>query len=378
MMLSDKKILIEGLIESNCIKKGLFTLKNGESSKYYFNMKNLISKPKLLKFIGDEIYESLPDFDIICGIPYGGLPIASYISTKYNKPMIIIRDKQKQYGMQNLIEGEYKKSDRCIIIDDVLTTGGSIIETYEILKNIVNVIHIHVILDRQQHYDLPFKLFYNYLLCKNDVVRYYLKETIKQKKSKICFSADLTDPNKLFNILELVGPYILICKIHYDIIDISSYDGNFIHKICELSIKHNFLIMEDRKLVDISYIVEKQYDKFKNWIDLITVHGSSNKDVVKNLSGVLLVSNMSNNDFNYDDKCIDMYNSNKNNIIGFITQYRIGNKDMMCMTPGVSHLNHTVNDQKYRNISEIDTDIFIIGRAIYNSDNYVESIQRFM
>ena len=376
-MLSDKKILIEGLIESNCIKKGLFTLKNGESSKYYFNMKNLISKPKLLKFIGDEIYESLPDFDIICGIPYGGLPIASYISTKYNKPMIIIRDKQKQYGMQNLIEGEYKKSDRCIIIDDVLTTGGSIIETYEILKNIVNVIHIHVILDRQQHYDLPFKLFYNYLLCKNDVVRYYLKETIKQKKSKICFSADLTDPNKLFNILELVGPYILICKIHYDIIDISSYDGNFIHKICELSIKHNFLIMEDRKLVDISYIVEKQYDKFKNWIDLITVHGSSNKDVVKNLSGVLLVSNMSNNDFNYDDKCIDMYNSNKNNIIGFITQYRIGNKDMMCMTPGVSHLNHTVNDQKYRNISEIDTDIFII-RAIYNSDNYVESIQRFM
>ncbi len=377
-MLSDKEILIEGLIESNCIKKGLFTLKNGESSKYYFNMKNLISKPKLLKFIGDEIYESLPDFDIICGIPYGGLPIASYISTTYNKPMIIIRDKQKQYGMQNLIEGEYKKSDRCIIIDDVLTTGGSIIETYEFLKNIVNVIHIHVILDRQQHYDLPFKLFYNYLLCKNDVVRYYLKETIKQKKSKICFSADLTDPNKLFNILELVGPYISICKIHYDIIDISSYDGNFIHKICELSIKHNFLIMEDRKLVDISYIVEKQYDKFKNWIDLITVHGSSNKDVVKNLSGVLLVSNMSNNDFNYDDKCIDMYNSNKNNIIGFITQYRIGNKDMMCMTPGVSHLNHTLNDQKYRNISEIDTDIFIIGRAIYNSDNYVESIQRFM
>ena len=377
-MMTDKEIIIEGLISSNCIKKGLFTLKNGDTSKYYFNMKNLISKPKLLKFIGDEIYKSLPEFDIICGIPYGGLPVASYISTRYNKPMIIIRDKQKKYGMQNLIEGEYKNSDRCVIIDDVLTTGGSITETYELLKTKVNIVHIHVILDRQQHYDLPFISFYNFLLCKNDIIKYYLKNTIKEKKSRICFSADLEDPNKLFNILEKIGSYIVICKIHYDIIDISLYDGNFIERICELSIKHNFLIMEDRKFVDISYIVEKQYDQFKNWIDLITVHGSSHGEVVKNLSGVLLVSNMSNNDFNYDDECINMFTIYKNNLIGFITQYRIGNKDMICMTPGVSHLNHSVNDQRYRNISEIDTDIFIIGRAIYNSDNYVESIQRFL
>ena len=77
--------MIKELIESNCIKIGTFNLKNGDISKYYFDMKNIISYPKLLSAIGDKIYEKSNDFDIICGIPYGGLPIATYISTKYNK-----------------------------------------------------------------------------------------------------------------------------------------------------------------------------------------------------------------------------------------------------------------------------------------------------
>ena len=59
-----KNELIETLIESNCIKIGNFTLKNGNTSKYYFDMKNLISYPQLLSKIGDLIYEKLDDFDI--------------------------------------------------------------------------------------------------------------------------------------------------------------------------------------------------------------------------------------------------------------------------------------------------------------------------
>ena len=95
--------MIKELIESNCIKIGTFNLKNGDISKYYFDMKNIISYPKLLSAIGDKIYEKSNDFDIICGIPYGGLPIATYISTKYNKPLIFVRDKVKEYGTQKMI-----------------------------------------------------------------------------------------------------------------------------------------------------------------------------------------------------------------------------------------------------------------------------------
>ena len=87
--------MIGELIEANCIQIGNFRLKNGENSKYYFDMKNLISHPNLLKRIGDELYKKLPEFDIICGIPYGGLPIACYISTTYNKPLIFFKRQEK-------------------------------------------------------------------------------------------------------------------------------------------------------------------------------------------------------------------------------------------------------------------------------------------
>ena len=94
--MNQKQLLVEKLIQANCIKIGKFTLKNGSTSKYYFDMKNLISTPTLLTEIGDLIFKMLGDFDIITGIPYGGLPIATYISTKYNKPMIILRDSKKK------------------------------------------------------------------------------------------------------------------------------------------------------------------------------------------------------------------------------------------------------------------------------------------
>ena len=115
-----KNLLIKELIDNNCIKFGNYTLKNGEISKYYFDMKNIISNPDLLIKIGDELYKILNDFDIICGIPYGALPIATYISIKYKKPLIYIRDKKKTYGTEKLIEGTYNKNDRCVIIDDVI------------------------------------------------------------------------------------------------------------------------------------------------------------------------------------------------------------------------------------------------------------------
>ena len=71
--------MIEELIATNCIKIGNWKLKNGDISKYYFDIKNIISTPSLLVKIGDELYKKLGDFDIICGLPYGGLPIATYI-----------------------------------------------------------------------------------------------------------------------------------------------------------------------------------------------------------------------------------------------------------------------------------------------------------
>jgi len=147
-------LLYKKLIDTNCLKKGKFKLKNGQVSDHYFDIKNIISHPSLVKYIGEQLYYILDDFDIICGIPYGALPIASYISTTYNKPLIYIRDKVKGYGTKKLIEGEYKKSDRCVLIDDVLTTGGSIEKDYDILKDKVTIVDKAVVVNRNKNYNI--------------------------------------------------------------------------------------------------------------------------------------------------------------------------------------------------------------------------------
>jgi uridine monophosphate synthetase len=364
--------IIQGLIDTNCIKTGNFTLKSGEISKYYFDMKNLIANPELLKKIGDELYNLLDDFDIICGIPYGALPIATYISTQYNKPLIYIRDKVKQYGTQKLIEGEYKKNDRCVLIDDVITSGKSLEEEIQKLKEVVTIVDIAVILNRQQNPECSMK--FKSLIYKNDITKYFLRSISEKKKSKLIFSADISNYEKIISILEKIGDKIVVCKIHSDIIE--NLD-KFIPNIIDLSIKHNFLIMEDRKFNDISYIVNMQYKRFRNWVDLVTVHSLVSNDVVSNLSGVLLVANMSNNNYNFTEKAIELVEDNKNNVIGFITQHKIECKDMICMTPGISFSNSNINDQKYRTINNVDTDYIIVGRAIYNSNNLESDINKF-
>lgn len=146
--------IYEKLAEANCLKKGEFKLKNGQNSDHYFDIKNIISYPSLLKYVGDQIYSILDDFDIICGIPYGALPIAVYISVTYNKPLIYIRDKIKDYGTRKLIEGEYKKDDRCVLIDDVLTTGKSLENDYLILKDKVNIVDKAVVVNRNKNYKI--------------------------------------------------------------------------------------------------------------------------------------------------------------------------------------------------------------------------------
>lgn len=356
--------MIEDLIKANCIKIGNFKLKNGKVSKYYYDMKNLISHPELLKKVGDTIYNMLEDFDIICGIPYGALPIATYISTEYNKPMIYIRDKVKNYGTEKLIEGEYKKEDRCVIIDDVVTTGNSLEEEILKLQEKVTIVDIAVVFNRQQN---PFcSMKFKAMLCKNDVTRYMLQHIKDVKKSNLIFSPDISDMYMILTMLDKIGKYIVGCKIHYDII--RDWDESFSSKITQLSVKHNFLIIEDRKFNDIPYIVSKQYEKLRDWVDMVTVHSLVNPEVIKKLSGALIVANMSNYTYDFTFESIQLAEECYNNVVGFITQKRINMEGMINMTPGIRTERGREDDQRYRTVEEIDTDFIIVGRALYLGD----------
>ena len=365
--------IIDSLFKTDCIKTGKFILKNGDVSKYYFDLKNIISTPSLLCEIGDMVYSNInTDFDIICGIPYGGLPIASYISTKYNKPMIILRSTKKDYGMQKLIEGKYNKNSRCVLIDDVITSGRSIQEAYDVLKSELKVVQSIVVFNRQQNYKCSFNI--KCLLNKNDVIKHKLNNLIYQNK-RLVFAPDIIDPIDLLNTVDKIGSFIGICKIHSDIVDYSilSFD-NFKKDLIDLSIKYDFLIMEDRKFVDISSVVESQYNKYCNWIDLITVHASVTDETISKLSGALIVANMSNNNYDYSKKALLLANNNTDNVIGFISQY-ILDKKFVTMTPGVSFTKTNLDDQKYRTIDNINTDFYIVGRTLYNSENIIQDAE---
>jgi len=366
--------MIEELLKTGCIKYGKFKLKSGEISKYYFDMKNIISFPHLMKEIGDKMHNLIDsDCDLLCGVPIGGLPICSYISTKYDIPMIMVRDIVKDYGTVKQIEGNYSKKNKCIIVEDVITTGGSVNKIIELLKDKVDIIGVIVMLDRQEGYScsVPVKS----VIRKTDVIKHKLLHLIKKKESKLCFSADLDDKNKLLKILQDIGDKIVICKIHYDFYEDDNKELK--NKLIELSIEKDFLLMEDRKFVDISYTVEKQYRKYSKWIDLVTVMGNVNSDVIGKLAGVILIGNMSNNTYDYIENVKDIVNKYPERLVGIVTQYRINLNGLINMTPGINKIKCSEEDQNYRPISDVDTDIVIVGRGIYNSDDYISSAETY-
>ncbi|MBX3708474.1 MAG: orotate phosphoribosyltransferase [Gammaproteobacteria bacterium] len=148
-----KETLITSLYQIHAIQFGEFTLKSGQISSVYLNLRKIISYPPILRNIAAVLWENIHDrpFDLVCGVPYTALPIATCISLEHNVPMIMRRKEKKDYGTKQLIEGEFQPGQSCLIIEDVITTGSSIIETATELENAG--LHIHdiiALIDREQ------------------------------------------------------------------------------------------------------------------------------------------------------------------------------------------------------------------------------------
>lgn len=145
--------LITSLYEIGAVQFGEFQLKSGQTSPIYLNLRKIISYPDLLRNIAQAMYEATRGchYDLICGVPYTALPIATCISLDHNIPMIMRRKEKKDYGTKQMIEGVFEPDQSCLIIEDVITSGGSIIETTdELEKSGIKVNDVVVLIDREQ------------------------------------------------------------------------------------------------------------------------------------------------------------------------------------------------------------------------------------
>jgi len=387
--------LIDNLVKFKVIQKGEFTLKSGKKSDLYFDLRKLYGVPKGLDnvclFLWDLVTE---EFDLICGVPLGAVPFVTNMSVQKDVPMIILRKERKEYGGKKLIEGTYKKGQRVLLVEDVVTTGSSIKDSEEKLKEAgLEVVQKIVIVNRssdlydallteqniREHLNIPKNMidrkFENELATR-------LWKIMLDKRTNICLSADVETGEDVCDLLEKLGDHICMIKIHWDTINFSCLFST--DKIYILAERKNVLILDDRKYADIDSIVRKQVQKSKR-SHAVTAHsifGQGTIDGIKD-RGIFLIAqssakgNLIDGKYSFNTETLAV--QNKDSVAGFISQGFINN-NFLHLTPGIHLEKEGEGMQGYMTPQKAvagGSDVLIIGRGIYHAEDPLEACLKY-
>lgn len=141
------------LFDVGAVKFGKFTLHSGKVSPIYFDLRVLVSFPAALRQVASAYTPLIKQlkFDILAAYPYAALPIGTAISVATDWPLIYPRKTAKQYGTAKLVEGVWQVGQTAVVIEDLITSGASILQAIAALKAAgLQVQDAVVLIDREQ------------------------------------------------------------------------------------------------------------------------------------------------------------------------------------------------------------------------------------
>ena len=143
-----KKAFARKLLEVKAVKlqpNEPFTWASGWKSPIYTDNRKTLSYPELRNYVKLElthaILEHFPEAEAVAGVATGAIPQGALVADALNLPFVYIRNKPKDHGLENLIEGELRPGMKVVVVEDLISTGGSSLKAVEaIRKNACEVI----------------------------------------------------------------------------------------------------------------------------------------------------------------------------------------------------------------------------------------------
>ena len=146
--------LAEALVE-HAYLEGDFLLRSGKRSRYYLDKYRFETRPELLRPLGERIADAVrahaPDAMRLAAPELGAVALAAAASLEAELPFVIVRKAAKEYGTANRIEGPYDEGECVCLVEDVVTSGGALLDSLDALRSAGLVVHTAVcVVDREE------------------------------------------------------------------------------------------------------------------------------------------------------------------------------------------------------------------------------------
>jgi orotate phosphoribosyltransferase len=139
-------------IKDAALLRGTFTLRSGRTSSYYLDKYLFETQPDILAALGTKFAAHVgKDVNRLAGAELGGIPLVTAAAMATGLPSVLIRNQKKDYGTAKQLEGTLKAGDKVVIVEDIATTGGQVLEAAKVLRDAgAIVVKIVAVIDRQE------------------------------------------------------------------------------------------------------------------------------------------------------------------------------------------------------------------------------------